>query len=432
MSLGARSPGRLGALPGQSLVMVATGVLIVTSLALVFGRGLAQPEVAAGFGALIAVGELARIKLPHGRELAPVATAAGLAYTFLVALGPTPTVHGPFQVIVVTSAATLLGAAPHAAAGRPIRLYDMTRRVLVVVLAALVFRPFADELSPAPAGRVWVIVMLLTVVVLAAGLLEVVVTSVATAGLAGSRLRATARDEVRTYAPVGVAVGASALLLSTAARALGWWALAVCVAPLVVTQIAYRRYSGIRATYLQTIRALSRVTEVGGYVRPGHSRRVSHLALLLGREVGLPERELPDLEYAALMHDIGQLSLREPNPSGATVHTPPTEQRQIAELGAEVVRQTGVLDRVADIVAHQADHYDADAASPTGEAGVASEGPPLASRIVRVANAYDDLTGGASDPRCVSEAVHHIRHCGGHGYDPGVVEALARVVGQRR
>ncbi len=411
--------------------MVATGVLTVTSVALVFGRGLAQPEVAAGFGALIAVGELARIKLPHGRELAPVATAAGLAYTFLVALGPTPTVHGPFQVIVVTSAATLLGAAPHAAAGRPIRLYDMTRRVLVVVLAALVFRPFADELSPAPAGRVWVII-LLAGVVLAAGLLEVVVTSVATAGFAGSRLRATARDEIRTYAPVGMAVGASALLLSTAARALGWWALAVCVAPLVVTQIAYRRYSGIRATYLQTIRALSRVTEVGGYVRPGHSRRVSHLALLLGREVGLAERELLDLEYAALMHDIGQLSLREPNPSGATVHTPPTEQRQIAELGAEVVRQTGVLDRVADIVAHQADPYDADAASPAREAGVAGEGPPLASRIVRVANAYDDLTGGASDPRCVAEAVHHIRRCDEHGYDPGVVEALARVVGQRR
>ena len=47
------------------------------------------------------------------------------------------------------------------------------------------------------------------------------------------------------------------------------------IAPLLVTQIAFRRYAGIRATYLQTVRALARVTEVGGYVENGHSRRVS-------------------------------------------------------------------------------------------------------------------------------------------------------------
>ena len=36
---------------------------------------------------------------------------------------------------------------------------------------------------------------------------------------------------------------------------------------------------------LQTVRALSRVTEVGGYVETGHSRRVSQLAVAMGREL---------------------------------------------------------------------------------------------------------------------------------------------------
>ena len=94
---------------------------------------------------------------------------------------------------------------------------------------------------------------------------------------------------------------------------------AVFTAPLLVTQVAFRRYAGIRATYLQTVRALARVTEVGGYVEAGHSDGSASLSIAIGRELGIHETELLELEYAALMHDIGQLSLRDPIPGGATV-----------------------------------------------------------------------------------------------------------------
>ena len=96
------------------------------------------------------------------------------------------------------------------------------------------------------------------------------------------------------------------------------WALPVFAVPLLLTQFSFRRYATIEATYLQTIRSLSKVTEVGGYTETGHSRRVSRLAVTVGREMGLTERDLDDLEYAALMHDIGQLSLTDPIPGGAT------------------------------------------------------------------------------------------------------------------
>ena len=63
---------------------------------------------------------------------------------------------------------------------------------------------------------------------------------------------------------------------------------------------------------------------------------MSRLAVAIGRELGMPEAELLELEYAALMHDIGQLSLRDPVPGGATVLVAREEQRRIAEYGAEV------------------------------------------------------------------------------------------------
>src|SRR6202035_5704632 len=124
----------------------------------------------------------------------------------------------------------------------------------------------------------------------------------------------------------------------------GAGALALLIAPLLVTQVAFRRYAGIRSTYLQTVRALARVTEVGGYVEDGHAHRVGRLAVAVGRELGLGEKDLLDLEYAALMHDIGQLSLRDPIPGGATVLASAADQRRIAELGAGVIAQAGVLD----------------------------------------------------------------------------------------
>ena len=69
------------------------------------------------------------------------------------------------------------------------------------------------------------------------------------------------------------------VLIALSAHLMGWWALPVLVLPLLTTQFSFRRYAQIRSTYRQTIRALSKITEVGGYVQDGHSIRVSALAV---------------------------------------------------------------------------------------------------------------------------------------------------------
>jgi HD-GYP domain-containing protein (c-di-GMP phosphodiesterase class II) len=146
---------------------------------------------------------------------------------------------------------------------------------------------------------------------------------------------------------------------------------------------------------------------------------VSRLAVAIGRELGMPEAALLELEYAALMHDIGQLSLRDPVPGGATVLVTREEQRRIAEYGAEVIGQARVLDSVADIVRRQSD--------PCRPADK-TQSPPLSSRIIRAANAYDDLVGSSENPSRAAEAVERLRLDTGSEYDPRVVEALSKLV----
>jgi response regulator RpfG family c-di-GMP phosphodiesterase len=263
-------------------------------------------------------------------------------------------------------------------------------------------------------------------------LLEAVLTALLRVDEQRARFRVALVDEMRVQLPLGAAVGASALLIAFAAEVMGLFALAVFTAPLLVTQVAFRRYAGIRATYLQTVRALAKVTEIGGYVEAGHSERVSRLAVAIGRELGIHEPQLLELEYAALMHDIGQLSLRDPIPGGATVLVSRQDQQRIAKLGADVIQQAQVLGAVAEIVRRQNEPYRAVDAVANGNGGHGQPaGPPLSSRIIKAANAFDDLVGSSLDPGRAAAAVQRLRLDTASEYDPSAVEALSRVVNRR-
>jgi acid phosphatase family membrane protein YuiD len=402
---------------GQLLLITAAGMLVVAAVAQTATVGVTGVRAAVAFGALIALGELFRITLPGNRESALIATAGALAYTLLMRAGARPVPHSAMQVIAVTAVGMVVGALPHLAAGRPTSIDAMARRLLAVAVVAFVFRPLADNAQIG--GHWWLALAVMTVVVTIAWLADAFIAALIRAEALRARFDIALRDELRIQAPIGAAVGATALLIAFAAEVMGLAALAVFVAPLLVTQVAFRRYAGIRLTYLQTVRALSRMTEVGGYVESGHSHRVSRLAVAVGRELGMSEPDLLELEYAALMHDIGQLSLPDPIPGGATVLVSPADQAKIAELGAEVIGKAGVLDGVAEIVRRQSEPWRG-----------CDPGPPISSRIIRAANGFDDLVGSSADRERAMAALERLRLDTATEYDPGVVEALSKVVGR--
>jgi HD-GYP domain-containing protein (c-di-GMP phosphodiesterase class II) len=293
---------------------------------------------------------------------------------------------------------------------------------------AFLFRRLAKNASVANHWEISLLVMASLVIL--ALLVEVVLSALLRADEQRAMFWVVLVDELRVQAPLGAAVGASALLMAFAAEVMGLYALAVFTAPLLVTQVAFRRYSGIRTTYLQTVRSLAKVTEIGGYVETGHSERVSRLSVAIGRELGIHEPQLLELEYAALMHDIGQLSLSDPIPGGATVLVSREDQQRIAELGAGVIQQAKVLGSVAEIVRRQTEPYrDVDFVHDATLPGV--PGPPLSSRIIRAANAFDDLVGGSLEPARAAEAVQRLQLGTASEYDPRVVDALSRVVHRR-
>ncbi|MDG4864967.1 HD domain-containing protein, partial [Streptomyces sp. T-3] len=343
-----------------TLLVVYTAAAALTALALghTLWFGLSDRSTALAFGALIAIGELTRWggSGSEEREPAPLGAAGALAYALLGENAGHATYHGVLQVIAVVAAASLAGSVPHVALGRGPSLDQMARRVLTVGFAAVCFQPLYNSgklgqwVGHGPYYALWLVVLLM-------------LTALCDAVLAAAMVRARnrwpfgplLRDQLRAMLGIGSAVGATGAVMALAVAVAGLWALPVFSLPLLLTQLAFRRYAAVRTTYRQTITSLARATEIAGYTPPGHARRVASLSRAVGRELGLAEPELEVLEYAALMHDIGQLSLLDPVPAGATAALPPAEQRRIALLGGAVVRQTGVPADVAVVVERQAD-----------------------------------------------------------------------------
>ena len=187
---------------------------------------------------------------------------------------------------------------------------------------------------------------------------------------------------------------------------------------MILTYVAVRRYAANQETYRQMIATLSRLTEAGGYTLPDHGSRVADLAVAMARALGLSSGRSRMLEYAALLHDLGQIALREPIPGGATVLAAPSDQRRIAADGARIMRHAGVLDAAAALIEVQA--------TPYRQVRELSEDVPMASRIIKVANAYDDLTAGGRGSDAQDRALERILLGLGYEYDPAVVDALER------
>ncbi|MFJ8492174.1 HD-GYP domain-containing protein [Streptomyces sp. NPDC094038] len=400
-----RRPAALGCIRLAALLL-ALGCLAGTLWEGLDGRG-----IALAFGVLVGIGEWARWTGAEVREAAPLGAAGGLAYALLGADAGAATHDGAFQVVTVVCAASLLGNVPHIADGRRPTLDHLTRRVLTVGFAAVCFQPLysrgALEHWSGPAYA-----LLLVALLVLTALCDAVLAAAQAHARTGWPFGPLLRDELRGLLGIGSAVCATGAVMALAVAVVGLWALPVFCLPLLLTQLSLRRYAAVRATYRQTIASLARATEIAGYTPAGHARRVATLSRAVGRDLGLSGAELTVLEYAALMHDIGQLSLVDPVPAGATAGLPAAEQRRIALLGGAVVRQTGVAAAVAVVVERQADPY---------------REQPVAARIVRAVNAYEEKARD-SGPGGPLTALEELRLATAGDYAPEVVEALARVL----
>lgn len=371
------------------------------------------------------VGELLRLGGPSGRGIAPVATAAAVALALTSQVGEHAVTYGAPAVIVVVALTLLVSATWTERRDRMgLRVAGHAIRIFVVAFLAIVFRelPLADgeSLSAAAAHNeleprlLTAILVALAVVALA---IELLLHVWLRTGLMQRPWRLVLREDLTEMVPIAAASMLTGVVVAIGMRSLSLTAIVLFLIPLVLMRFAIDRRQGARLARRQTITALSRLTDLAGYTTDGHAERVADLCARVAVSLGLREADLVDIEAAALLHDIGQVAMHQPVPHGATVDLAPLDQQRIADDSADLIGQTGSLDASAAIVR----------AYPTSYRVLHSEGLPLplGARILKVCNAYDDLTGG--DSSCREAALERITLGLGYEYDPEVVALVTAV-----
>jgi HD-GYP domain-containing protein (c-di-GMP phosphodiesterase class II) len=214
--------------------------------------------------------------------------------------------------------------------------------------------------------------------------------------------------------PAVVGLIAAGALFGFAHEAMGVWAALMAAMAYAFSHLTFVRYHETKITYGQTIGALSRIPEVADLTSEGHSSRTALMARAIGQELGLAPTEVTELEYAALMHDIGRISLSEP----AIVRAGYTDA-DIAGWSADIVAEAPYLTTVATIIRQQHHPY----RQPGEET---DESLPVASKVIKVASAYDHAVTELG--LLPVEAVELLHRGAAYDFDPRMVKALRRVI----
>ena len=110
----------------------------------------------------------------------------------------------------------------------------------------------------------------------------------------------------------------------------------------------------------ETVKSLALAAEKRDPYTAGHQARVDILACAIARELGLPEQQIEGLHFAALLHDIGKISL--PSEYLAKPARLSTEERAIikchTEIGYDILKNIHFPWPVADIVHQHHEHLD--------------------------------------------------------------------------
>ncbi|MBI3610015.1 MAG: response regulator [Nitrospirae bacterium] len=182
--------------------------------------------------------------------------------------------------------------------------------------------------------------------------------------------------------------------------------------------------------YFDTVNALAQAIEVKDVYTGGHGDRLVDLAIAIAERLGVPPAEKTWLKYAAALHDIGKIGVKETILTKPGKLTPEEydEMKTHPAKGAEILKEVKFLAPVVPIVYHHQERYDG-RGYPDGLSG---DQIPIGSRIVAVLDAFDAMTTNRPYRKKLpfETAVNELRRHSGVQFDPEVVEAFIQVVAE--
>jgi cyclic di-GMP phosphodiesterase len=178
----------------------------------------------------------------------------------------------------------------------------------------------------------------------------------------------------------------------------------------------------------ETLSALLVTLTAGEHDSYAHAQRVAALAVNVARAMNLTDDEIRTIRRAALLHDLGKLSMPDALLQKPAPLTPDEQAiiRRHPEIGSELVVGIPYVEQAAAIVRDTHERVDG-LGYPSGRRG---EDISFAARIIAAADAYDTMIRPRVFRGAVpaGDALLELERCSGTQFDPHVVRVLKSLV----
>lgn len=158
-----------------------------------------------------------------------------------------------------------------------------------------------------------------------------------------------------------------------------------------------------------------------------HSTRLAEWGVRIGRELGLGDESLHDLEIAAVLHDVGKIGVPDAilNKPGPLTREERAAMQTHSEYGWRVLHGIPGFARASLFVLHHHEAYDG-SGYPGGLRG---DEIPIEARIVAIIDAFDAMI--SSRPYRpglgVPEAIERLQRAAGSQFDPVLTPVFVRI-----
>ncbi|TEB12270.1 Cyclic di-GMP phosphodiesterase response regulator RpfG [Pelotomaculum propionicicum] len=183
------------------------------------------------------------------------------------------------------------------------------------------------------------------------------------------------------------------------------------------------RSHSARSALVQT---LMKALEARDFITEGHALRLQDYVTALARAIGMPKRNVSDLNLLAKFHDIGKVGVRDSilfKPGPLTTEEAGEMQRH-SEIGHRIAQSAPDLAPIADWILKHHEWWDG-SGYPLG---LKEEEIPLECRILAIADAYDAMTNDRPYRKAMPHetAVGELEKSAGVQFDPELVRSFLK------
>lgn len=183
-------------------------------------------------------------------------------------------------------------------------------------------------------------------------------------------------------------------------------------------------------TYDKTIEGWARALDLRDHETEGHSRRVTDLAVRLGKKLKLKDEDINNLYRGALLHDVGKIAI----PDSILLKKGKLTQKQRDQVKEHPVyaklfmEQIEFLKPAMDVPYNHHERWDGKGYPQ----GLKKEEIPILARVFSVADVWDAVTTNRPYRKAMkfADALDVIRKGRGKQFDPEVVDAFMQILGE--